>query len=211
MVIGDERAAGLVDLPVVPDGGGEREHAQRDAGEDALERAAAVALERERVLGLVDDRLDPLADATECSEASRFVFAVGPDELGPERAHAPVVARLAGDVGEQVAEAGAREAQKAALLGAVEQHLRGRQRDDFGVGDPRRAAAPAAARQEIVGQHIKSGKQAVEVGEHEVTSVIDVALTTPTFDSRVMSPRLRIASGNSASTIYAVREHTEVI
>src|SRR5919108_491123 len=203
MVIGDERAAGLVDLPVVPDGGGEREHAQRDAGEDALERAAAVALERERVLGLVDDRLDPLADATECSEASRFVFAVGPDELGPERAH-------------DLFELGAGEALVAdhdlsADKRALEQHLRGRQRDDFGVGDPRRAAAPAAARQEIVGQHIKCGKQAVEVGEHEVTSVIDVALTTPTFDSRVMSPRLRIASGNSASTIYAVREHTEVI
>jgi hypothetical protein len=46
-----------------------------------------------------------------------------------------------------------------------------------------------ARRQEIVHQHVKCCEQAVKVGVHEATSVVDVALATPTFDSRPISPR----------------------
>lgn len=74
----------------------------------------------------------------------------------------------------------AREAQKAPLGGAVEEDLRDRQGDELGVGDPRLAARALPARQEIVGQHIKSGEKGVEVGEHEA-SLVDVALATPSF------------------------------
>ena len=61
----------------MPAAGGEREQTLGDAGDEALEGAGAVALERELVLARVDDRLDPLAHATERAEAGLFVGAVG--------------------------------------------------------------------------------------------------------------------------------------
>lgn len=45
--VGGEVAAGVVDLLVVPQAGGQREQSQADAGADAECGAAAVTLERE--------------------------------------------------------------------------------------------------------------------------------------------------------------------
>ena len=77
VVIDGEVPAGRAQEPVVPAAGGEREQTLGDAGDEALEGAGAVVLERELVLARVDDRLDPLAHATERAEAGLFVGAVG--------------------------------------------------------------------------------------------------------------------------------------
>jgi hypothetical protein len=48
----------------------------------------------------------------------------------------------------------------------------------------------------------KVREQAVKVGEHEATSVVDVAIATPAFDSRPISPRVvATARANSESVI----------
>src|SRR5215212_11011140 len=97
VVVGGEAAAGLVDEPVVPAAGGEREHALTDAHPHAGGCVAAVALERELTLESVIDRLDPLADAAERAEARLFVAAVGADELGAERVVDEPLELLAGE------------------------------------------------------------------------------------------------------------------
>ena len=81
VVIDREVAAGMAAEPVVPAASCEREQALRDAGDEALQGAGAVALQRELILAGVDDRLDPLADAAERAEASWFVTAVGTQQL----------------------------------------------------------------------------------------------------------------------------------
>jgi hypothetical protein len=55
--------------------------------------------------------------------------------------------------------------------------------------------------QEIVHAHVKCGEQSVEVGEHETTSVVDVAIATPPFGALVMSPRGNPRRPNTESTI----------
>ena len=77
VVVGGESAAGLSDLPVVEEDGGEGEEAAGDAADEAGEGAAAVAFEGELVFEGVEGRFDPLADAAEGAEAWLFVFAVG--------------------------------------------------------------------------------------------------------------------------------------
>jgi hypothetical protein len=110
-----------------------------------------------------------------------------------EPSESAVVGRLAGDVREQVAQPLAREPQEAPLGRAIEEDLRDRERDQLGVGDSRSAPWAAAREQEIVDHHIKCGEQGVEFGEHEATSVVDVALATPNAELRrpryVPSPR----------------------
>ena len=88
-------------------------------------------------------------------------------------------------------------------LGMTPKHdLRDRQRDELGIGDLRATACTLPRRQEIVRQHIKCVEQAVEVGVHEATSVVDVALATPAFDSRATSPRASaMLCANSESVI----------
>src|SRR5436309_6007199 len=77
VVVGGEVAAGgvelacLVELPVVPDAGGEGQHALADACPDAFGDVTAVVFERELALGGVVDRLDPLADGAERLTVSR--------------------------------------------------------------------------------------------------------------------------------------------
>ena len=98
----------------------------------------------------------------------------------------------------KVAEPALREAQEAPLLGAVEEDLRDGQTDDFCVADPWPTARTAALGQEIIGHHIKSREQGVEVGRH-TASLVGVALATPDFDA---SPEDHSPSGlNSESTI----------
>ena len=70
MVVGREVAAWIADVPVVPQAGSEREQPLRDAADQPGHRVGAVALERELALDRVDDRLDPLAHATEAAESA---------------------------------------------------------------------------------------------------------------------------------------------
>src|SRR6266511_1102858 len=76
VVVDGEVAAGVADLPVVPEAGGEREQALGDAGDQAGHGVGAVLFERELAFDRVDDRFDPLADAAEAAEAWLLVFAV---------------------------------------------------------------------------------------------------------------------------------------
>ena len=85
---------------------------------------------------------------------------------------------------------------------ALQQDLSDRERDELGVGDPWAPACTASGRQEIIHQHIKCGEKVVEVGEHEATSVVDVAIATPTFDGLPNHPRAPTqARANSESLI----------
>src|SRR5215218_2249263 len=90
VVIGNELAAGLTDLPVVPDARGEGEQPLRDAGDETGRGAAAVALERQLALERPDDRLDPLPDRAEPAEAGALVPAIGTHQSGPEGGHGPL-------------------------------------------------------------------------------------------------------------------------
>ena len=112
-----------------------------------------------------------------------------PGNRRSQRAQALVVAALLRQVGEQVPQPPMCERQKLAVVGDRQEHLRHGQGDELGVGDPRRTPRPVALGQEIVHAHIKCREQSVEVGEHETTSVVDVAIATPTFGALAMSPR----------------------
>src|SRR5918999_287421 len=75
--VGGEVAAGVADLPVVPEAGGEGEQAHPDAGAEAGQGAGAVAFEPELALAGPEDRFDALADVPERAEAGLLVAPVG--------------------------------------------------------------------------------------------------------------------------------------
>jgi hypothetical protein len=96
----------------------------------------------------------------------------------------------------------ARETQKPPLGMTVEQDLRDRERDQLRRSNPWASACTTSGGQEIIHQHKKCGEKVVEVGEHETTSVVDVALATPTFDGLSSPPGTAImAATNSESLI----------
>src|SRR5919197_3448009 len=80
VVVGDQAAPRLADLPVVPDASSEGEQPLRHPRAKADHRVGAVALEPELVLELVEDRLDPLANAAERAEARALVATIGAKE-----------------------------------------------------------------------------------------------------------------------------------
>src|SRR5215207_1016973 len=123
-----------------------------------------------------------------------------PRDRGRERAQALVVARLLRQIRKQMPEPVARQREELPVIRQPQEHLRDGQRDELGVGDPRRAAGPLPAWQEIVNPHVKCRDEGVEVGEHEA-SLVDVAIATPPFGALVMTPRTTIATNNSESTI----------
>jgi hypothetical protein len=110
-------------------------------------------------------------------------------DLRGELAQTLVIAGLFGDVGKQVSESLAGETQKPPLGMASQHDLRDGERDELRVGDLWATPCTLTGRQEIVHQHVKCGEQAVKVGVHEATSMVDVAIATPTFDSQPMVPR----------------------
>jgi hypothetical protein len=122
-------------------------------------------------------------------------------DLWRERPQPLVVPGLLGDVGEQGTELLARQAQESPLGVALQQDLGDRERDELRRADPRAPACTAAGRQEIVHQHLKCGEQVVEVGEHEATSVVDVARATPTFDGLPIPPRAVITPATNSESL----------
>ena len=124
-----------------------------------------------------------------------------PRDRRGQGAQALVVARLLGQVGEQVPQPPPRERQELPIVGNTQEHLGHRQRDELGIGDPRRMARTTPLGQDIVHPHVKCREQSVEVGEHETTSVVDVAIATPAFGALVMSPCGTPGRPNTESTI----------
>lgn len=116
---------------------------------------------------------------------------VGDDagDRGGQRSQALGVAGLLGQVREQVPQPPTRQPQELPVVGDRQEQLGHRQGDELGIGDPCWTPRSAALGQEIVDAHLKCAEQSVEVGEHETTSVLDVAIATPTFGALVMSPR----------------------
>src|SRR5512139_1898151 len=90
VVVGDQAAnralelARLPEAPVVPDDRAHAEQALGHPGEQPGRGVGAVALQRELVLELVEERLDPLADAAQITEAGCLVAAVGAQEGAAE-------------------------------------------------------------------------------------------------------------------------------
>src|SRR6266545_268246 len=122
-------------------------------------------------------------------------------DLGCQRPQPLVVARLLGNVGEQMPELLAREAQEPPLGMALQQDLRDRERDELRRGDPWASACTASGRQEIVHQHVKCDEKVVEVGEHRATSVVDVAVATPTFDDLPIPPRAATTAATDSESL----------
>jgi hypothetical protein len=79
--IGGEVAAGLADLPVVPEAGGEGEQPHPDPGAEAGKGASAVALQPELALAGPEHRFDALADESQGAEAGLLVAAVGSQKV----------------------------------------------------------------------------------------------------------------------------------
>lgn len=69
----------------MPDDRTKGEQALGDPRAEPCHRVSAVALERELVLELVEDRLDPLANAAERTEAMALVTAIGIPSLAQSR------------------------------------------------------------------------------------------------------------------------------
>lgn len=59
---------------------------------------------------------------------------------------------------------------------AVQEDLRHSERDELGIGDLWATPCTGTPGQEIVHQHVKCGEQAVKVGGHEATSVVELRL-----------------------------------
>ncbi len=98
-----------------------------------------------------------------------------------------------------------RETQEPSLGVALQQDLRDRERDELRRSDPWASSCAASGRQEIIHQHEKCGEKVVEVGEHEATSVVNVAIATPTFDGPSLTPGpAAMAAINSESLFGAV-------
>ena len=86
-----------------------------------------------------------------------------------------------------------REAQKPPLGWDVEEDLRDGQADQLGVGDLWAASCAWAARQDFIGQHVKSGQKGVEIGGHAAISVVDVGVSNadlrhPRYVSSLTAP-----------------------
>jgi hypothetical protein len=124
------------------------------------------------------------------AEGRRFVDeqVEQPDDLWRERADTLVVARLLGQIWEQVPQPPPREREKTPVAGTVQQHLRDGQADHLSVADLSWSAGPPTGHEEVICEHVKSDEERVETGGH-LASKVDDARTPSVFDTSMAPPR----------------------
>src|SRR6266540_3273797 len=117
------------------------------------------------------------------------------DQLGRQLPAALVVARLAWQLREEIAEPPLGNSEEAAVARLAEQHLRDHQAEQLIVARPLlpAAAAPLRRRKERAGSAIDCDQEGVEVGAH-VGLQVDGALATPTFDTLALAPYMAITA-----------------
>jgi hypothetical protein len=93
---------------------------------------------------------------------------------------------LAGQVGKQVTELAARGLQETPVTRLAHQHLRHRERDDLGVGQPT-ASVSWRLRQQVVSRAVDTDQEQVEVGVHRGLQADDVG-DTADFDLPLLVP-----------------------
>jgi hypothetical protein len=92
---------------------------------------------------------------------------------------------LLGQVGEQVTQPEASKPQPAGLAGAAEQDLGDGQADQLGVADPGRTPGAHAGAEQVVDEAVQCDDEGVEIGAHEASQQVDVALATPMLGTLV--------------------------
>ena len=112
-----------------------------------------------------------------------------PHQLRRQRPATLVVARLRGQIGEEMAEPAPGAAQEDPVARALQQHLGDHQRQQLVVANQ---LGPAAARRPLgrkqcAGRAIERDHEGVEVGAH-VGLLVDGALTPPAFDTLNFGP-----------------------
>src|ERR671936_1470589 len=125
----------------------------------------------------------------------------GQAELVRGGAQALVVAGLAGQVREQVAEAVAGESQPVAFRAGAQQDLGNRQADELGVAELGPAARTEPWAQQLVDGDVQCDDEVVETGVHGASPEVDVAMATPTLGGLVSVVSTRRPHTNSASVI----------
>ena len=96
-------------------------------------------------------------------------------------AQALVVAGLAGQIREQVAQPVMGEPQPVALGAGAQQHLGNGQADQLSVAELWRAAWAEPWTNQLVDGDVQCGDEVVETGVHEASLEVDVARATPTL------------------------------
>src|SRR5581483_4018913 len=82
--VGDGAGAGLAEVVVEPDAGGQGEEFGGDSGAQAVHRAGLVAFEAQAVLERPEDALDALVDRCDVRAWSGLVPAARADDQRPE-------------------------------------------------------------------------------------------------------------------------------
>jgi hypothetical protein len=116
-------------------------------------------------------------------------------------AQALVVAGLAGQIREQVPEAGTGKAQPVAFGAGAEQDLGDGQTDQFGVRQPRWVAWSPPRAEQLVDGDVQCDDEVVETGVHGASQEVDVATATPTLGGLVSVVTPRRPHSDSESTI----------
>jgi hypothetical protein len=100
-------------------------------------------------------------------------------------AQALVVGGLGGQVGEQVPEPPAGEAQPASLGRTAEQDLRDGQADQFGVAELGSPSRPNPRAEQVIDSDVQCRDEGVEIGAHEASQEVDEAVATSTLGALV--------------------------
>jgi hypothetical protein len=122
-------------------------------------------------------------------------------DLRRQAPDALVVARLLRQIGKQRSEAIDSQREELAVVRQPQEHLADRECDRLAVRQLGWMARTRTDRQEIADLHVKCSRKGVKGSEH-AASKVDVAIATPPFDARLMSPRGHPpAPPNTESTI----------